>query len=418
MRQLNIKDFSCIKSAEIKFNRLTVLIGPQASGKSVICKLSYFFIEMISMQNEFIATGRSFILYKEFVNKKFSEWFPPSAWGDKKFSIEFVAGSYKVTLNRITYAKKVSLDYRLKFSQEFQNDYEAMVALVSKQQAKVKDAHAYDFEREYEMRQVVRKYASALMGKDFVDHQFFIPAGRSFFTSIGKAVAAFEQGRVLDPLIIRFGRLFASYKDFGRSRRYFREDSKEWGIDERFAKLLGGKLIVSGEEESVLCPDGRLIPLSTLSSGQQELLPLVTVLPNVIDRGAKQSIYIEEPEAHLFPSSQSELIEIFTTFLSRAGAGTDLIMTTHSPYVLVKVNNLIKAGQLGRSNSQLKRRLVTEIVDRHAWLGANAVSAYAIKDGVVESIVDKDGLIDADYLDGVSGELSREFMRLLEAEVA
>lgn len=416
MRKLIVKNFSCISNAEVDFNKLTVFIGPQASGKSVICKLSYFFIDIAQNQAEIVSPHATVATFKEFVAAKFLEWFPISAWGEKQFQIEFYAGDYWITITRVIYRGKVNSNFRIKFSSEFESNFMTMVGQVSKQETKRKKDRMYDYERTMEMRHIFRAGINKLMGKDYISTQIFIPAGRSFFTSIGKAVAAFEQGRVLDPLIVRFGRLFTAYKA-ERSGYFYADESTENlknDLEDQLYKLLGGKLLVVGESELVQCPDGRKIPLSSLSSGQQELLPLVEVLPKMIRRGARQAIYIEEPEAHLFPMSQSKLVEILSGFL-HGSVNSEMILTTHSPYVLVKINNLIKAGQLGRSTT-INKTNVAEIVPRHAWLGARAVNAYAIVDGVVKNIVDKDGLIDADYLDEISGELSNEFGKLLDLE--
>ena len=39
VRTLTVKNFSVIKEARLEFGKITVLIGPQASGKSLLCKL-------------------------------------------------------------------------------------------------------------------------------------------------------------------------------------------------------------------------------------------------------------------------------------------------------------------------------------------------------------------------------------------
>lgn len=420
MRQITIENFSCIKEAALEFNRMTVLIGPQASGKSVICKLGYFFIDILSHQATLIIDGATFEAYKEYVASKFLEWFPFSAWGDGKFVISFSAGDYKISIARTSYSKKVSAKFRIKFSDEFIEQYAETRILAAKvlEKAASKNVGAYDYEREWRVRDLTERFAEKMLGKDFIAGQMFIPAGRSFFTSIGKAVAAFEQGRVLDPLIIQFGRLFTAYKD--RSNYFVPPGAKERraALDDAFEKILGGRLIFAGDQEFVECTDGRRVPLSALSSGQQELLPLVTVVPRMATRRVRQAIYIEEPEAHLFPSAQSNLVEIFASMISQSATGLDMILTTHSPYVLVKINNLIKAGQLGRSQSGLRRERVQAVIPRSAWLGSRFVNAYAIKDGVVEKIMDEDGMINADYLDNVSGEIASEFLRLLEIETA
>ena len=43
MQIIEINNFGPVKNARIELHRLTVLIGEQASGKSTIAKLIYFF---------------------------------------------------------------------------------------------------------------------------------------------------------------------------------------------------------------------------------------------------------------------------------------------------------------------------------------------------------------------------------------
>ena len=417
MRRLSIKNFSCIKDASIDFGRLTVLIGPQASGKSVICKLGYFFVDILSDQNKFIFRNLNMDSFKDHIKTKFCEWFPPSAWGDGKFQIEFVAGDFKISLVRTSYRAKVRDLFRIKLSEEFEKNFAEMRTHAAKILSQKKIKMDYIFEGEWAVSDVVSKSTSSLLGKDYLASQMFIPAGRSFFTSIGKAIAAFEQGRVLDPLIVRFGRIFTSHKDAPLFYRNEEQRALSNSISEALAEILGGTLNLTGDQEVVECADGRKIPLSALSSGQQEILPLVAVLPHMAYRGTRQCVYIEEPEAHLFPSAQSKLVELFSKFINISGTGADLVITTHSPYVLVKINNLIKAGQLGRLGNGRNKLKVDEVISRSAWIGHKYVKAYAIRDGILEDIVDADGFIDADYLDEISGELSKEFLKLLAIEV-
>ena len=47
MTRLTVNQFSCIEQADVELANLTIIIGPQASGKSVISKLVYFFQETI-----------------------------------------------------------------------------------------------------------------------------------------------------------------------------------------------------------------------------------------------------------------------------------------------------------------------------------------------------------------------------------
>ncbi len=419
MKLLTIENFSCIKTAEIEFARMTLFIGPQASGKSVICKLAYFFIEAAEQQAASLMKLESYEKFTELIKQKFIEWFPIGAWGKEKFKVEFKCGKYSITLTRKAYKKTVSDDFRLKLSDEFKTQYEELLKNAQKDGNQVRGDTLNDtFRLEWKVMEASRTSLSKLMGADYISSQIFIPAGRSFFTSIGKAIAAFEQGRVLDPLIVRFGRLYTAY----RSDRIFYSDKPAEAMARKqltanLTEIFGGQLKNDRENEYVITADGRQIPLSALSSGQQELLPLITVLPHLT--GSHSSLcYIEEPEAHLFPLAQSKLVEALVSILTKLGSNTDIVVTTHSPYVLAKINNLIKAGALSRKNSDALRKKLELIIPRRSWLPGRNVKAYAIREGVVGGIKDSDQFIDAEYLDGVSGEISREFSELLDLEAS
>lgn len=404
----------------MEIEQLTLIIGPQASGKSVLCKLTYFLIDCAQLEHTSIFRKDNFERFTVDLKSRFIEWFPVAAWGDKRFKIQFEAGEYCIELSRKTYAGKVSDDFRVKFSKGFKEQYELLLSDVQKvsQKAEVA-AMRHPIEFDWELRQTVSKSLKMLMGKDCVSNQAFVPAGRSFFTSIGKAIAAFEQGRVLDPLILQFGRLYTAYKE--HPNFWFREEkpaetARRKAIEQSFIELLGGKVERDGEKEFVHTDDGRKVPFSALSSGQQELLPLVTFLPWLYGGGADRLCYIEEPEAHLFPSAQSKLIESLVAACNSSAIAASLVLTTHSPYVLTKANNLLKAGSISRRLGETKRKELETIISRRAWIFANKVRAYAIKDGKLFSIMDADGLINADYLDSVSGDMGDEFSRLLQLE--
>lgn len=83
MAVLTVKNFSCVNQANIKLAKITVLIGPQASGKSVLSKLVYFFYEILEHQYRELEEGDSLEEYRATIAEKFKKWFPPSAWGNR-----------------------------------------------------------------------------------------------------------------------------------------------------------------------------------------------------------------------------------------------------------------------------------------------------------------------------------------------
>lgn len=406
-------------------DRLTILVGPQASGKSILSKLAYFFLNIVFGGYSPVEEPRGLDELKSKICRDFSEWFPPSAWGLKVFSISFGVGDFEILITNSRSKKqqkgrqepKLTVTFSESFEQEYGNFVKSLVeksagATGEKIEFERKLQHLWRAEQLYERRVAKR------LGDDFVKYQLFVPAGRSFFTSMGKAIAAFEQSRLLDPITIEFGRIFTAYRERPLLGWVVPENAHPAINKDLTAQLFGGEFKFTRGNEYLLTEDGRQVPFQALSSGQQELLPLWLMLEYWArpDRD-RQLIYIEEPEAHLFPSAQNLLVETLARIAGPEDNKIGMVLTTHSPYVLAKINNLIKAGVIASEFPNLGTA-VSAVVPREAWLGKSVVSAYALQDGALEVIVDEDGLIDGSYLDKISGEIAREFSELLEIEAS
>jgi hypothetical protein len=268
------------------------------------------------------------------------------------------------------------------------------------------------------------------LDSDFFARQTYIPAGRAFFTSIGRLVAGLEHAGSLDPVTIKFARIFANMRDRrmgSNSYRLKKIGSEFLDRRKRFMKqLFGGEIKYEREIEFVETADGRKIPFPSLSSGQQELLPMWSIMENFNEteayrskmmppqRIARQLFYIEEPEAHLFPSAQSLLMEYLIGSMGAAHRSRHLVITTHSPYIMGKLNVFLKAGQLARRK---KRNLeISAIVPRECWVNEDMLTVCSIDDGNSIDLIDDDGLIDARYLDQISEENAQQFSSLLQIE--
>lgn len=83
------------------------------------------------------------------------------------------------------------------------------------------------------------------------------------------------------------------------------------------------------------------IPLNLASSTITEVAPLFLVLRQ-IPFPLKQCVFIiEEPESHLSPTNQVHMASFLATLVNR---GAKVVVTTHSTFLLEKVNNLIALG--------------------------------------------------------------------------
>ena len=424
MTTLTIEDFSCIKSAKFELAPVTVMIGPQGSGKSVTSKLLYFCLDTFQRQYSCAEKGVSIEEFKKETVKQFKVWFPVSAWGENRFNINFVAGPFTVRfLRRMSKGCPVD-DLTVTFGEFFHEEYSLLTAEYERAKSESFEDTGNILRRSaqeiWRVREQSEERLTAALGKEHIQSQTFIPAGRAFFTSIGRLVAAIEQGSSLDPVTIRFAKLFAAIRDIAnRGHIYNRRPREQSAARGRvMSDLFGGEIKFERDQEFVETKDGRSIPFTALSSGQQELLPMWLLVDFYSDRemrsDAGELLYIEEPEAHLFPEAQSVLMDFLIGNLVSKKDNRNLILTTHSPYILAKLNNYLLAGQVG---SNLKKSpKVSKVVSKELWLIPSRVKAYAFSKGVLTDIMDGDGLIDAEYIDSVSAEVSETFTELLDIQ--
>lgn len=439
MATLNISNFSCLTSATFEAAPVSVIIGPQGSGKSVTTKLFYFFSDILTNFLQYAERGDTIEDYKRNLSKQFSLWFPPSAWGSKRFTISYSAGDFSVRVLRRKNAGRLADDVAVTFSKWFTRFYRRSVKSFARSRVQEGAETEADIsvsdtlDKAWRVRTLESRRLANDLGAEYLAQQTFIPAGRAFFTSIGRLVAGFEQAGSLDPITVKFAKLLASLRDRSSRRIPSRIDRFGSEFVERrrdfMREFFGGEIRFESETEYVETDDGRKIPFSSLSSGQQELLPMWSLLDYFSEREAmryssdgrrlrlrrpRELIYIEEPEAHLFPSAQSALMELLIGSITTLRSNRGLIITTHSPYIMAKLNVFLKAGQL--SKRRKRSADIARIVPRNCWLLEGQLSALSIQDGELHELVDDDGLIDARYLDEISEEISREFSALLKIE--
>lgn len=427
MAKLVIKNFSCIDDAEIDLTNLTLLIGPQASGKSVVAKLVYFFQEIIVNKGDLYHYDS---FSKEQITKNldvtFKQFFPFEAWGTKKFSLFFEAGGFGVRIERHSTTKKNFANLTFHYSDAFEEWLRDVTKSIdqAKLQAKKEGSESnddIDFLLSMRVGNKARESFQKMIGKEEnLETQFYIPAGRSFFTTLGKSFAIAEHARLIDPIAIRFGKFLSYLRDKG-SRSWNKSSAKRAAYHKDvWQKLMGGELVIESDEpEHFMSADGRKVPISFLSSGQQELMPLWYVLTYIYTdtylSKNRFSLFVEEPETHLFPDAQAVLIEHIAFHISES-SGCNLI-TTHSPYILAQVNNLMKAGLLAERLGAKAEKKISKIVPKEAWLSPGMVSAYRMENGRAVSLIDKEyGIMDMEYLDAVSEKISSQFSDLLDIE--
>ena len=165
---------------------------------------------------------------------------------------------------------------------------------------------------------------------------------------------------------------------------------------------LGGKEIITHIEK------GLDIDLYNASSSIKQLAPLLLYLRY----RAKENdlLIIDEPEMNLHPESQAKLLEVLAMLVNH---GVNVLLTTHSPYLMAHLNNLAQAD--GTSQA-VRNRQAKSLYLKHpdSLLRMDQVSAYEMKDNQLQSLKDPDYGIRWDTLSDVSADLQQRYFAIYE----
>ena len=127
--------------------------------------------------------------------------------------------------------------------------------------------------------------------------------------------------------------------------------------------------------------------LERASAGQQNVIRILQDMFTSVLYNEVTFRVIEEPEAHLYPIAQRHLMHILA--LMRNHIDSQIVLTTHSPYLLAVLQNLLTAGQQSVKTPDATTE-VQERVPELCWLLPDNVEVYHLKDGVSHAIVQPD----------------------------
>ncbi len=236
-----------------------------------------------------------------------------------------------------------------------------------------------------------------------VINPIYIPAERSFFAALSQSIFSLITNDIALP---------KSLTEFGSKFEIARRDSRELSID-----FLDVTYKFQDGNDVVEMSNGETIKLTQASSGIQSTVPLMLVLQaytedtDNIEKGIGNDLFvIEEPEINLYPSAQKALLEYIVKRVARSK--DKVIITTHSPYILTSLDNLVQADNVAKYSKIVDR--LSEIVPRDLWTDFDQVTCSFFEDGLAKSTLDQElRSLGPSNIDGVSEELGEIFDRLL-----
>ena len=234
----------------------------------------------------------------------------------------------------------------------------------------------------------------------------YIPAERILISIYTNSIFnLLQSGSAIPQSIKNFGSLYESARD------------SQSNIDIDFMKM---KVKFSKDSDTIILNDGTEIKFNQASSGIQSLIPLWTVLIHCCNNNHSRSFVIEEPELNLFPTLQLDLISNIIKLMNNTRS--DIIITTHSPYILSIIDNLIFANDVytkaKESSKQNLKRKVLKLVKKGALIDYENVAAYCFnEDGTVDFINDQEMRSTGSLaIDEASTETSHIFNELMSIE--
>jgi len=188
-----------------------------------------------------------------------------------------------------------------------------------------------------------------------------------------------------------------------------------------------------GADFIYLSQNGKKMPVFYASSGVQSAMPIEVMIDRysafvgeraslskhdwkqISDDTIKanyQSVqfYIEEPEQNLYPMSQKDLVLNVVKHMVSANRNEKarhesmVVMTTHSPYILSVLNELMAEAKLYIKHTEKYIEGVDDFVNYDCFMKPEYYSAYYINDnGTFENLIDSElPMISGIELDGVS----------------
>lgn len=287
LKSLSVKRFGPIDDANVEFGDLTVLVGPQATGKSLFLQLAKLLLDIGQIRREF----RRFNI----------EWH-----GDVKAFVElyFGEGMETVLTEHTTVrrdGKSIDLSRHIVRAQR-RSSGSRMFYIPAQRVLTIRDG-------------LTRPFTDYRTGDPFVVREFSEQLHELFQSELARA----------DPIFPRHGRLKEEY------RRRIAE------------QIFGGfslRVDRTGlQRRIVLAADhnGTQLPFLVWSAGQREFVPLLLglywLLPaaKVSRRNWLQCVVIEEPEMGLHPRAINTILVLVLELLHR---GYQVCLSTHSPHVL------------------------------------------------------------------------------------
>lgn len=424
MASIVINKLGPINHCELEIDDFMILTGPQSAGKSTIAKSVFFFknVRNILMQQ----LRKRTLLSEDTMNlsiknrlirelrSNFMQIFGSTWCMDRDMSLRY---EYTSGISISIYLKDdpISPNYIwIAFSEELTAFLEQLDM----------DFHVEDMVANTEFQNPIKKQINDV----FADYRevIYIPAGRSMITLLSTQLNYIysmmddSQRRSMDYCTQNYLEKILQLKPFFSlsmeelMEEQIRSTARKINIPlmkeviSLIKQILQGEYRNVGGEERLQVSRERYVKINFASSGQQEAVWILNVLFYYLLMGTKTYFIIEEPESHLYPASQ-KLITEFIAIIKNAG--NQVMVTTHSPYILGTMNNLLYANKISK---QVEKTKLGRIIGENRWIDIEELAAYYVSEGVCKSCLDAEfEAIENEIIDGASEDIDKDYNEMI-----
>lgn len=428
--EIRIRNFGPIDEACIDLNKkFQIFIGAQASGKSTICRVVYFCQKIRDYTLDFLMDAEQFS--QNHKNEYFNNYFKNltrqfmGCFGKtthmQKFEIvyAFEDKQIKIFLNPDGYV-------RFSFNQKLKNE---IVALIDE----AADMFLYKLDGEVSsimdnitaigvMKHHLEEVLRALFGSGI--EIIYVPAGRSLLATMSEQlqdVSVDEMDLTMQDFIKlikktknKFGskipEMVKVYTKTVKGQIHNTALNQAYGL---IRKILRADYTSENDGEKIYFDEYHWVKLMYGSSGQQESLWILLLAFAIILEKRNTFFIMEEPEAHLFPIAQKDMISLIA--LMANVTGSKVIITTHSPYILTSINILLYSEKVEGINVRNGKT----VIPKNLRIPYRTFAAYKVGnfEKSLEPLLDREShMIDTDYIDEVSAITNSELEQLMDME--
>jgi AAA15 family ATPase/GTPase len=417
MEHLKIQHVGAIHDVGIDLKKINVIIGPQSSGKSTICKIACYcsWVEKhvcLNQSFDFFENGKTF--YEELVRfHKLKGYFHTDSYIE--YENDTVKFSYSHKTGKPVFEWKERYEYRRAKIAYIPSERNLVSVIPNWFEVKFDDNNIRSFMSDWaDARTNYTRENPLPVLKLGVNYYFDEASGRSIVVDGAVTLDLTNTSSGLQsviPLEMMVDYLTTCIYKNKATKRSVIDEERDHKLAERLYEDLfnldklhfpaeGGPhffYIAPSNVLHIFRSQGEFDRYSSMKSRMLEV--------------QHTKLYVEEPEQNIFPETQRDLLYYFIETVKTRDAHA-LFITTHSPYILSALNNCLVGYMVQEKMPKEEREALKS---NRAWIDPASVAAHEITpEGTLKPVQNKEtGTIGKHYFNRINNEIMDEYYDML-----